>query len=98
NQDDDGGPGQDQSHGETEPRQGAASCYAAAHYAPCARPRSVLVDLVENAALGEVFLLRLGPAAKHLIDREQFDLGEGFFVLLRDLAIARTIGVACGNF
>ncbi len=34
--------------------------------------------------------LRLGPAAENVVDREQFDLGEGVFVLLGDLGVART--------
>src|SRR6266478_8646735 len=60
--------------------------------------RSVLVDLVEDATFAEVFLLRLGPTTENVVDREKFDLGEGFFVFLRNLRIARTIGIACGNF
>src|SRR5882672_9658058 len=59
---------------------------------------SVLVNLVENAAFAEVFLLRPGPAAEHVVDREQFNLGEGFLVFLRNLGVARTIRVPCGNF
>src|SRR4029079_4623444 len=60
--------------------------------------RSVLVDLVEKAAVGEVVLLRLGPTTKNVVDGEKFDLGEGFFVFPCNLRIPRTIGVACGNF
>src|SRR5450755_588821 len=60
--------------------------------------RSVLVDLVENAAFAEMFLLRLGPAAENLVDREQIDLGERVLVFLGDLRITGTIGIACGNF
>src|SRR3954465_10412188 len=60
--------------------------------------RSILVNLVESAAFAEVFFLRLGPTSKNVVDREKFDLGEGFFVFLGNLRIARTIGVACGNF
>src|SRR5260370_2874211 len=59
--------------------------------------RSVLVDLIEDAAFGEMFLLRLGPAAEHLVDREQFDLGERVLVFLGDLRITRTIAIACVN-
>src|SRR3954452_9316842 len=73
---------------------------AAALTKPPAPPsaRSILVDLVENAAFAEVFLLRLGPAAENVVDREQFDLREGRLVFRGDLGIARTIGIACGNF
>src|SRR5438046_6601808 len=60
--------------------------------------RSILVDLVENAAFAEVFLLRLGPAAENVVDREQFDLCERILIFLRDLRITRTVGIACGNF
>src|SRR5438105_2456928 len=52
-------------------------------------PTLVLVDLVEDAAFGEVFFLRPGPTTENVIDGEQFHLGEGFFVFLGDLAIAR---------
>src|SRR6266508_4880059 len=62
----------------------------------CPLARSILVNLVENAAFAEVILLRVGPTTKTVIDREKFDLGEGFFVLPRNLRIARTIGIACG--
>src|SRR5437899_7245552 len=60
--------------------------------------RSILVNLVENAAFAEVILLRLGPTTKNVVDREKFDLGEGFFVFLRNFRITRTIGIACGDF
>src|SRR4030081_2667720 len=64
-----------------------------------ARPTgSVPVDLVENTAFAEVFPLGPGPVAKHRLDREHFDLGEGRLVLPGDLGIARTIGIARGNF
>ena len=90
NQDDNGEPCQGQSHGETKPRQGAPPFRPSAHNVPdllrLARSGSVLVDLVENAALGEMFLLRLGPTAENVVDGEQFNLGERFLVLLRDLA------------
>src|SRR5882757_1285760 len=60
--------------------------------------RSVLVDLVENSAFAEVVLLRLGPTTENVVDGEKFNLRERFFVLLRDLRIARAIGIARGNF
>src|SRR5205085_2577414 len=83
-QDDNGEPCQGQSHGETEPRQGTAPCNCCAHKFPCFRlggrsAGSVLVDLVENAALGEVLLLRPGPTTENVVDGEKFDLGERFF-------------------
>src|SRR5882762_6896067 len=59
---------------------------------------SVLVNLVENAAFAEVFLLRLGPAAEHIVNGEQFDLRKRRLVFLGDLRVARTIGIAGGNF
>src|SRR5258708_9802911 len=66
---------------------------------PCLnQPISILVDLVENATFAEMFLLRLGPAAEHVVDREQLDLRKGFLIFLGDLGIVRTIGIACGNF
>src|SRR5438876_7460282 len=43
---------------------------------PASALQLILVNLVENAAFAEVFLLRLGPAAENIVDREQFDLGE----------------------
>jgi hypothetical protein len=42
-------------------------------------------------------LLRLGPAAEHIVDRKQLDLGELGLVFLRYVRIARTIGIARGN-
>src|SRR5450755_2407981 len=60
--------------------------------------RLILVNLIEDAALAEMLLLRLGPAAEDVIDREQLDFGEGLFVFLRDLLITWSIGIACGNF
>src|SRR5882757_6858524 len=60
--------------------------------------RSVLVDLVENAAFGEVVLLRLGPTTENVVDGEKFDLGERFFVFPGDLRIARAIGIARRDF
>src|SRR3979490_1791500 len=59
---------------------------------------SILVNLIEYAAFAEVFLLRLGPTAENVVDREQFHLCKRLLVFLRNLRIARTIGVACGNF
>src|SRR5882724_10321783 len=59
---------------------------------------SILVDLVENAAFAEMILLRLGPTTENVVDGEKFDLGERFFVFLGDLRIARTIGIARGDF
>src|SRR6185295_12042815 len=102
-QNDDGEPCQGQAHGKTEPRQTAPPRDRCAHKSPCFRygwpsTRSILVNLVENAAFAEVFFLRLGPTPKNVVDREKFNLGERFFVLLRDLRIAWTIGIACGNF
>ena len=44
---------------------------------PCGGGSSLrAVDLVEHAAVGEVRLLRLGPAAEDVVDREQRDLRE----------------------
>ena len=51
------------------------------------------VDLVEHAAVGEVRLLRLGPAAEHLVDGEQARLRELLRVLLGDLRIDRPVEV-----
>src|ERR1700753_3802635 len=44
-----------------------------------------LVDLGARAAFAEMLLLRLGPAAEHVVDREQLDLGEGLLILLGNL-------------
>ena len=57
-----------------------------------------IIEDVEHAALAEMLLLRPGPAAEDVVDREQFDLGERCLVLFRNLLIARTVGMACGNF
>src|SRR5262249_19132479 len=78
-----------------EARQDAASYGDGHQYLP--RTRSVLVDLVENAAFAKMILLRPGPAAEHIVDGEQLDLREGAFVLPGDLGIARAIGVARGD-
>src|SRR5471030_950111 len=50
---------------------------------------SRLVDLVEDAAVGEMDLLRLGPAAEHLVDREERQLREALGVSPGDLGRAR---------
>src|ERR1700760_2172213 len=63
---------------------------------PCSAS-SVLVDLIEDAAFGEVILLRPGPAAENVVDREKLDLGKGLFILLRNFGIARAIGIAGGD-
>src|SRR6202158_2811662 len=63
-----------------------------------ASAKSVFVNLVENAAFAEVFLLRLGPAAENVVDREQSDLCKRILVFLGNLQISRTVGIACGNF
>src|SRR5881275_3621323 len=67
-------------------------------YSPSDSARSVLVDLIEDAAVGKMFLLRLGPAAEKFVDREQLDLREGVFMFFSDLGIARTIEVARRDF
>src|SRR3954462_8820683 len=64
---------------------------------PSDSARSVLVDLIEDAAVGEMFPLRLGPAAEHIVDREQLELCKGVFVFLRDVRIARTVEIARGD-
>src|ERR1700733_2488751 len=62
---------------------------------PCSpAAKSVLVNLVEDAAFAEVFLPRLAPAAEDIIDRKQFDLCERVFIFLGDLGITRAIGIA----
>jgi len=46
------------------------------------------VDLIEAAAIGKVILVRLGPAAKGLLDGEQIEFGQLLDVLglrLRDV-------------
>src|ERR1700683_5440076 len=63
-----------------------------------ARGQSVLVNLVEDAAFAEVFLLRLRPAAEDVVDGEQFNLGKRIFIFLGDLGIAREIAIAGGDF
>src|ERR1017187_6531760 len=57
-----------------------------------------LINLVEDAAIGEVRLLRLLPAAEQLIHREQADLRELRFVLLRHRFQARTVEMLRGDF
>src|ERR687897_283272 len=58
------------------------------------RPRDSLrrVDLIEHAAVGEVLLLRLRPAAK-VGDRHELDLRELRRVFCRDLLVDRTVEV-----
>ena len=61
-----------------EARKDAVSREDEAHRSPwrTGRPAQALIDLVEDAAVGEVGLLRLLPAAEHLVDGEQLDLRE----------------------
>src|SRR5438094_583337 len=47
---------------------------------------------------GNALSLGFAPAAEDLIDGEQIDLGERRCILARDLGIARTIEITCGNF
>jgi hypothetical protein len=49
---------------------------------------------VEDAALGEVDLVRLGPAAEHLIDGDEADVGEQRPVPRRHLRVADPVEVA----
>src|SRR5437762_1606517 len=51
------------------------------------------VDLVEDAAIGEMCLLRLLPAAEFVIDGEEGNLGEGILVLRSDRCVAWPVGV-----
>src|SRR4051794_22508986 len=53
-----------------------------------------LIDLVEHTAVGEVRLLRAGPAAEGLVDREERDLRELLRVLLGDFLRTRPVVVA----
>ena len=39
-------------------------------------PLAFEVDLIEHTPVGEVRLLRLGPAAEFLVDRDQFQVGK----------------------
>ena len=41
-----------------------------------------------------MLLLRFGPAAEHVVDGEQLDLGERRLVFFRDLRIARALHAA----
>src|SRR5438309_8157163 len=66
-------------------------------YSPSDGARSVLVDLIKDAAVGKMFLLRLGPAAEQFVDREQLDLGEGVCIFLGDLGITRAVEIARGD-
>ena len=43
-----------------------------------------LVNLIENAAVVEIGLLRFGPAAEEIVHGKQFDLRELLSVFLRD--------------
>src|SRR6185312_9532724 len=56
------------------------------------------VNLIENAAFREMILLRPRPTTENVVDGKEFDLREGIFILLCDLRIARTIGIARGDF
>src|SRR6185436_2942958 len=58
-------------------------------YAPSLRRR---VDLIEHAAVGEVSLLRLRPAAE-VGNRDQLDLRKLPGVLRRDLLVDRAVEV-----
>src|SRR5258705_887962 len=56
-----------------------------------------LINLIEDAAVIEVRLLDLAPAAEDFVDREEFDLSEVFAVLLCDLHQTWTIKVLGRN-
>src|SRR6266508_624965 len=58
---------------------------------------SVAVDLVEDAAVLEMRLLRLRPAAERFVDREQLHLRELAFVFLGRLRVARAIEMLAGD-
>jgi hypothetical protein len=53
--------------------------------------------MVEAAAVLEVGILRLLPAAEDLVDGDQPDRGEGLGVLRRDLLVDRPVVVLAGN-
>src|SRR5665647_417652 len=55
------------------------------------------VDLVEYAAVGEVIFLRLGPAAKRIIDGEEFKLRECARVFRRRDRGTRTVEMTTGD-
>ena len=56
-----------------------------------------MIELIEDTAVVEVNLLRLLPAAEHLVDGEEIHLGELPDVLGRDLGIARPVVVLAGE-
>ena len=64
---------------ERQPEPGQDARLLQARRAHDARPTGV-VDLVEHAAVGEVGFLRLLPAAEHLVDGDQVELGEALEV------------------
>src|ERR1700761_5055489 len=53
------------------------------------------IDLVEDAAVGEVRRLRLGPATEGVVDREGLDLGELARVLRGHRRVDRAVEVPC---
>ena len=55
------------------------------------------IDLVKRAAIGEMRLVRLGPAAKALVNREQRQLGKLAGVFGFGLFAGRAVIVAPGN-
>src|SRR5689334_6203940 len=57
---------------------------------------SLAIDLVEHAAIAEVFLLRLGPAAE-ILDGHEFELREQLGMFRGHCGIARTVVVASGD-
>src|SRR5262245_23767109 len=57
---------------------------------------SLRLYLVEDTAIAEVLLLRLGPAAE-ILDGDEIDLREEFGVLRSDLRVARAVVVARGD-
>ncbi|MPM54087.1 hypothetical protein SDC9_100860 [bioreactor metagenome] len=60
--------------------------------------RSLLgVDLIEAAAIGKVRLVRLGPAAKGLVDGHQRELGELLLKLGLGLFAGRTVEILACN-
>ena len=54
------------------------------------------LDLVKNAAVGEMDLLGVTPAAEDLVDGDQLGLGKLFGILGGDLGILRTVEVPGG--
>lgn len=56
------------------------------------------VNLVEHATVGEVFFLRLGPAAENFVDGDQVQLLKLIRIFLGHLGIAWAIVVLGGNF